>query len=93
MSFKDFLDKSVIEEAVSSFKYTPEMKNLKDMFDHISKWKNRKYQPELADTKTINIYDNDDKLLGTIKDKGKIFMVDNGLSKDKTFKSYIEKGL
>ena len=93
MSFSNYLDEKVIEEAVSSFKYTVKTRNIKDLFNHIKNWNNKDYVPEMEHTKAMNVYDGADKLLGTIKDKGKSFIMDNGLSKDKTFKTYIEEGV
>lgn len=90
MSFSDYLDKQVIEEAVYSYKYTFNIKNLKDLFNYLKNWSEVDYMPEMESTKTINIYDRNSKLIGTIKDKGKAFVVD---TKDKVLKSYIEKGM
>lgn len=90
MSFTDYLDKQVIEEAVSSYKYTFNIRNLKDLFNHIKGWKDMDTVPEMESTKVINIYNRADELKGTIKDKGKAFVVD---TKDKLLKSVIEKGL
>ena len=89
MSFSDFLDKQVIEEAVYSYKYTFNVKNIKDLFNHIKGWKDLDIVPEM-EGKTINIYNRAEELKGTIKDKGKAFVLD---TKDKLLKSVIEKGL
>lgn len=93
MSFSDYLDKSVIEEAASSYKYTMRIKNIKDLFNHIEKWHDMDTVPEMESSKVINIYNRAEKLKGTINDKGKSFVMDNGLAKDKVFKSYVEKGM
>lgn len=90
MSFQDYLDKQVIEEAVSSYKYTFNIKNIKDLFNHIKGWKDLDTVPEMEGSKEITIYNRAEELKGTIKDKGKAFVVD---TKDKLLKSVIEKGL
>ena len=90
MSFQDFLDKQVIEEAVFSYKYTFNIKNIKDLFNHIKDWKDIDTVPEMEGSKTINLYNRAEELKGTIKDKGKAFVLD---TKDKLLKSVIEKGL
>ena len=90
MSFTDYLDKQVIEEAVFSYKYTFNIKNIKDLFNHIKGWKDMDTVPEMESSKSINIYNRAEELKGTIKDKGKAFVLD---TKDKLLKSVIEKGL
>lgn len=90
MSFVDYLDKQVIEEAVFSYKYTFNIKNIKDLFNHIKDWKDLDTVPELEGSKTINIYNRAEEIKGTIKDKGKAFVLD---TKDKLLKSVIEKGM
>ena len=90
MSFTDYLDKQVIEEAVYSYKYTFNVKNIKDLFNHIKGWKDLDTVPEMESSKSINIYNRAEELKATIKDKGKAFVLD---TKDKLLKSVIEKGL
>lgn len=90
MSFSDYLDKQVIEEAVYSYKYTFNIRNIKDLFTHIKNWKDMDTVPEMESSKSINIYNRAEELKGTIKDKGKAFVLD---TKDKLLKSVIEKGL
>jgi hypothetical protein len=90
MKFSDFLDKQVIEEAVFSYKYTFNIKNIKDLFNHIKGWKDIDTVPEMEGSKTINLYNRAEEIKGTIKDKGKAFVLD---TKDKLLKSVIEKGM
>ena len=93
MSLIDFMKDELIKEAVQSYKYTLNIKNLKDLFKYLENWKSDDYVPEFENNKTINIYDSKESIIGTIKDKGKSFEVDGKIAKDKKFLDYLNKGI
>lgn len=92
MILKDFIKEENLNEAVQSYKYTLNIKNLKDLFKFIDNWKNHNYSPELEGN-LINIYNSADVAIGTIKDKAKKFEVEGKIAKDKKFMDYLNKGI
>lgn len=90
MSFSQFLDDEVMEEAVSSYKYTLNVKNIKVLFKYILGQKHPTIFPEMESTKVINVYDHHGKIKGVINDKGKSFILD---TKDVNLRTMIEKNL